>query len=146
MTDLSNPLDPTTEWAREHVHRYVATGGAEGHEWKPGVPTLLLTTVGRRSGQARRTPLIYQKDGDSYLVVASKGGHPAHPDWYSNLVAEPRVRVQVGSEVFDATARAADPDEQARLWPRMTAVWPDYDAYQQRTDRPIPIVVLTPVD
>ncbi len=145
MTDLSKPLDPTSEWARDHVHRYVATDGANGHEWKPGVFTLLLTTAGRRTGQARRTPLIYGRDGGNYLVVASKGGHPTPPDWYTNLRADPHVRVQVGEEVFDATARDADPAEQARLWPAMAEIWPDYDNYQKRTDRQIPIVVLTPV-
>jgi deazaflavin-dependent oxidoreductase (nitroreductase family) len=103
-----------------------------------------LTTTGRRSGQARRTPLIYGRDGDRYLVVASKGGSEAPPAWYVNLRADPKVRVQVGAEVFDATARAADPDEQARLWPVMTAIWPEYDVYQTRTRRPIPVVVITP--
>jgi deazaflavin-dependent oxidoreductase (nitroreductase family) len=145
MIDLSNPLDPASNWARAHVRRYVATGGADGHEWRPGVHTLLLTTVGRRSGQARRTPLIYGRDGDNYLVVASKGGSETPPSWYTNLTAEPHVRVQVGSDVFDATARDADPEEQVRLWPTMTAVWPDYDNYQRRTHRRIPVVVVTPV-
>lgn len=143
MTDLSQPVDPPPGWQRDHIERYVATDGADGHLWREDVPTLLLTTVGRRSGQARRTPLIYGRDGDRYLVVASKGGSDEAPLWYTNLSADPRVRVQVGPEVFDATARAADAAEQARLWPVMTAIWPDYDAYQKRTDRPIPVVVLT---
>lgn len=143
MVDLSNPVDPPPGWQRTHVDNYVATGGENGHFWRPGVPTLLLTTIGRRSGQARRTPLIYGRDGERYLVVASKGGSDEPPDWYRNLSAEPRVRLQVGAEVFDAVAHTADAEEQARLWPVMAAIWPDYDEYQKRTDRPIPVVVLT---
>jgi deazaflavin-dependent oxidoreductase (nitroreductase family) len=142
VSDLTKPVDPAPGWQREHLDRYLASGGADTL-WR-GVPTLLLTTTGRRSGQARRTPLIYGEDGGRYLVVASKGGSDAPPSWYVNLSADPHVRVQVGPEVFDATARDADPDEQARLWPIMTAIWPDYDAYQTRTTRRIPVVVLTP--
>jgi deazaflavin-dependent oxidoreductase (nitroreductase family) len=142
MADLSYPLDPPAGWQRDHVTRYVATGGKDGHAWR-GVPTLLLTTAGRRSGQARRTPLIYGRDGDTYLVVASRGGSDAAPSWYLNLVADPQVRVQVEADVFDAVARTADPEEQARLWPVMAGIWPDYDNYQKRTDRLIPVVILT---
>jgi F420H(2)-dependent quinone reductase len=83
------PLEPTIGWVREHLRRYVATDGADGHEWRPGIPTLLLTTRGRRSGRLRRTPLIYGRDGDRYLVVASYGGSPHHPDWYLNLRDDP---------------------------------------------------------
>ena len=93
MSSDEQPLDPTTGWVREHLHRYVATDGANGHEWKPGVPTLLLTTRGRRSGKLRRTPLIYGRDGDRYVVVASYGGSPQHPDWYLNLRDEPDVTI-----------------------------------------------------
>ena len=143
MTDLDNPIDPEPGWQREHVERYVASDGADGHIWRDGVPTLLLTTVGRRSGQARRTPLIYGRDGDRYLIVASKGGSDDPPEWYRNLAADPRVRIQVGPDTFDATAHTATPEEKARLWPVMTAVWPDYDAYQTKTSRDIPLVVLT---
>lgn len=143
MTDLAHPIDPAPGWQREHLERYVATGGADGHLWR-GAPTLLLTTVGRRTGQAYRTPLIYGQDGDRYLVVASKGGSDVAPGWYRNLTRNPTVRVQVGDRVFDGTARTADPGEQARLWPVMTAIWPAYDDYQRRTSRPIPVVVITP--
>jgi deazaflavin-dependent oxidoreductase (nitroreductase family) len=141
MSDLDNPTDPPG-WAGDHVRRYVETGGAEGHERRPGVHTLLLTTRGRRSGKARRTALIYGRDGDRYAVVASKGGADEHPQWYRNIVADPRVRVQVGPERFAALARPATPDEKAQLWPIMTGIWPDYDEYQTRTDRDIPVVVL----
>ncbi len=143
MTDMSNPVDPPPGWQRDHVERYVASGGEDGHSWR-GVHTLLLTTVGRRSGEARRTPLIYGRDGDRYLVVASKGGSDVAPAWYRNIAADGTVRVQVGPTVFDARARRATPDEQARLWPVMAEIWPDYNDYQKRTDRPIPVVVITP--
>jgi len=145
MTDFDNPVDPQPEWQREHVRRYVETDGDDGHEWRPGVPTLLLTTVGHRSGTARRTGLIYGRDGDRYVVVASKGGAPAHPSWFRNLVVDPQVRVQVKGDRFDARARVAAPDEKARLWPMMAGIWPAYDDYQSRTDRDIPVVLLEPV-
>lgn len=146
MTDLDNPADPREGWAREHVQRYVATDGADGYWWRPDVPTLLLTTVGRRSGRARRNALIFGRDGEDYLVVASKGGSDTPPDWYVNLTAEPHVRVQVKGERFDATARTATAAEKARMWPVMAAIWPAYDQYQASTDRDIPVVVLTRAD
>jgi deazaflavin-dependent oxidoreductase (nitroreductase family) len=128
-------------WFQEHVDRYVATDGEDGHDWQ-GVPTLLLTTRGRRSGEPRTLPLIYGRDGDRLLVVASKGGAPAHPSWYLNLLADPNVEVQVKGERFAATAHTAGPDERERLWRTMTGIWPDYDSYQTRTSRQIPVVVL----
>ena len=144
MTDLDNPTEPGLDFARDHLRRYVSSGGADGHEYH-GTNTLLLTTKGRRSGQARRTPLIYGRDGDRYLVVASKGGADVSPDWYRNLVADPNVRVQVQDKVFDATARTADPAEKPALWSLMAGIWPDYDNYQTRTSREIPVVILEPV-
>lgn len=137
-------VDSPTPWVNEHMQRYLATGGEDGHEWKPGVPTLLLTTRGRKSGLLRRTALIYGRDGDAYVVVASRGGAPTHPAWYLNLTADPQVRVQVGAEEFDARARTATPEERARLWPDMARIWPAYDDYQRRTDREIPVVILEP--
>ncbi|RBM10769.1 nitroreductase family deazaflavin-dependent oxidoreductase [Streptomyces sp. PT12] len=133
--------DSPTEWVKEHIRVYVESGGREGHLWN-GTPTLLLTTKGRRSGLLRRTALIYGRDGDAFVVVASQGGKPAHPSWYLNLEAEPRVEVQVGTEAFTATARTATADERSRLWPLMADIWPDYDAYQKKTTREIPVVVL----
>jgi deazaflavin-dependent oxidoreductase (nitroreductase family) len=130
-----------TLFGQEHVDRYVATDGEDGHEWE-GTQTLLLTTTGRRSGEPRVQPLIYGKSGDDYLVVASKGGAPQHPGWYLNLEANPDVEVQVKGEKFKARARTAGPDEKPRLWPIMTKEWPAYDDYQQKTDRDIPVVVL----
>jgi deazaflavin-dependent oxidoreductase (nitroreductase family) len=129
-------------FGQEHVDRYRETGGDEGHDWR-GTKTLLLTTTGRRSGEPREHALIYGRHGDDYLVVASKGGAPVHPAWYLNLEADPDVELQVGPERFRARARTATPDERAEMWKTMTAEWPDYDAYQTKTDRQIPIVVLS---
>jgi deazaflavin-dependent oxidoreductase (nitroreductase family) len=128
-------------YGQEHVRRYRETDGEVGYLWR-GVPTLILTTTGRRSGRQRPTPLIFGRDGDDCVVVASKGGAPAHPAWYRNLVDHPEVEVQVKGERFRARARTADGEERARLWRLMTGIWPAYDQYQQRTDRRIPVVVL----
>lgn len=128
----------------EHVQRYLETDGAEGHEWQPGVFTLLLSTTGRRTGKARTTPLIYGEHDGDYVVIASRGGADRHPDWYLNLRESPEVEVQVGADVFAATARTASDDQKARLWPMMAEIWPDYDAYEAKTERDIPLVVLAP--
>ncbi len=129
-------------FGQEHVDRYIETGGADGHEWRDTY-CLLLTTIGRKTGQSRITPLIYGTHGDDFLVVASKGGAPEHPAWYRNLEANPDVKVQVKDDVFDAVARTAGDDERAELWSIMTKEWPAYDEYQEKTDRRIPVVVLT---
>ena len=134
--------DSPTGWVGRHVRRYLDSDGANGHEWRPGVYTLLLTTRGRRSGQLRRTALIYGRDGDRYLVVASVGGAARHPAWYLNLTDHPEVEVQVGAERFPAMARTADAEEKARLWPLMTSIWPPYEGYQRKTRRDSPVVIL----
>jgi deazaflavin-dependent oxidoreductase (nitroreductase family) len=128
-------------WFAEHVERYIATDGEDGHDWN-GRPTLLLTTRGRRSGEAHTLPLIYGRDGDRVLIVASRGGAPNHPSWYLNLLADPEVEVQVKGDRFHARAHPAGPDEKPRLWETMTTVFPDYAVYQTRTDRQIPVVIL----
>ncbi|MGO9903798.1 MAG: nitroreductase family deazaflavin-dependent oxidoreductase [Solirubrobacteraceae bacterium] len=128
-------------FGKEHVDRYVATDGAEGHDWQ-GTTALILTTKGRRSGEQRESPLIYQPHGDAYVVVASKGGAPDHPAWYKNLLADPHVSVQILGDRFDAVARTAAGAEREELWKLMTLAWPSYDEYQQKTEREIPIVVL----
>jgi len=128
-------------WQQEHVRRYVESGGRDGHIWE-GVTTLLLTTTGRRSGQARTTPLIYGRDGDRYVVVASRGGAPQHPAWYENLAAHPEVTVQVMADRFKARARTASAAERPALWKTMAAIWPPYDEYQAKTSRTIPVVIL----
>jgi deazaflavin-dependent oxidoreductase (nitroreductase family) len=127
----------------EHVRRYQETGGEVGYIWN-GVPTLLLTTTGRRSGHARTTPLIFARDGDDYLVVASMGGAPQHPNWYQNLTTNADAHIQVRGEHLDVRARTATEDEKPRLWAIVAAQWPNYDVYQTRTEREIPVVVLTP--
>jgi deazaflavin-dependent oxidoreductase (nitroreductase family) len=145
MAKWDNPIDATDDWQADHIRRYLATDGRDGHEWRPGVFTLLLTTLGRRSGRPRRSALIYGRDGDRFVVVASKGGAAQDPFWYRNLVADPQVRVQVMGDTFDATAEVAGADDRARLWPMMAGIWPAYDEYQNKTEREIPVVVLTPV-
>jgi deazaflavin-dependent oxidoreductase (nitroreductase family) len=130
-------------YGQEHIDRYLATDGEEGHDWE-GTQTLILTTTGRRSGEQRMHPLIYGRHGDDYLVVASKGGAPQHPAWYLNLEANPEVEIQVKGQKMPAQARTATPEERAELWPIMTKEWPAYDDYQRQTGREIPIVVLEP--
>jgi deazaflavin-dependent oxidoreductase (nitroreductase family) len=129
-------------FGQQHVRAYRETGGERGYHWR-GATILLLTTTGRASGQDRITPLIFRDDGDgdAWVVVASKGGSPDHPDWYKNLLANPEATLQVKAETIPVRADTAHGDERARLWRRMTEVWPDYDRYQQRTDREIPVVV-----
>jgi deazaflavin-dependent oxidoreductase (nitroreductase family) len=129
-------------FGQEHVDRYRATDGDEGYRWQRGTSILLLTTRGRKTGAERTTPLIFERHGDDYLIVASRGGTDAPPGWYVNLQAEPDVQVQVRGDVFKAHARDATPDEKPEMWRKMAAVWPDYDEYQKRTDREIPVVVL----
>jgi deazaflavin-dependent oxidoreductase (nitroreductase family) len=141
MSD-SSAIDSPVGWVADHARKYDETDGEEGHIWR-GVPTLLLTTKGRRSGQPRRTALIYGRDGDDYAVVASYGGAPEHPLWYRNLETDPEVDVQVGADRFKARAHTANAEEKARLWPVMTSIWPDYDEYQKKTDRDIPVVILS---
>ena len=126
----------------EHVRVYRETGGQVGHDWKQGSKILLLTTKGRTSGEPRTTPLIYEADGDRYVIVASKGGAPEDPGWYRNLAKEPDVELQVWDEVFPARARTAEGEERERLWKLAALQWPDYDEYTKRTDRQIPVVVL----
>lgn len=125
-----------------HVQRYIETDGEEGYDWRNGTKILVLFTTGRKSGEERANALIMEPDGDDYLIVASKGGAPAPPAWFLNLEAEPDVEVQVKGDRFKAKARTATPAEKPRMWQKMTAAWPDYDNYQQKTEREIPVVVL----
>jgi deazaflavin-dependent oxidoreductase (nitroreductase family) len=129
-------------FGQEHVERYRATDGEEGHDWLEGTKTLLLTTTGRKSGEPRVNPLIYAPHGDGYTIVASKGGYDAPPSWYLNLSEHPEVEVQIKGDRFKARARTASAAEKPEMWKRMVAEWPHYDAYQQNTKREIPVVVL----
>ncbi|GAB1813583.1 nitroreductase family deazaflavin-dependent oxidoreductase [Mycobacterium sp. MUNTM1] len=141
MSDYSQP--DLTLLGEDHVRAYRETGGATGYIWN-GAPTLLLTVTGRRTGRELTSPLIFGRDGDDYLVVASMGGAPRHPSWYLNLQANPSAGIQVQADEFPVVARTASAAEKPRLWKIMTEVWPNYDVYQTRTDRDIPVVVLTP--
>ena len=125
----------------KHVRSYVETGGENGYLYH-GMPTLLLTTRGRKSGKLRRTALIHGQDGDRYLLVATNGGVPRHPAWYLNLVEHPDVGVQVCPDKFSAHARTATAEEKPRLWRRMASILPRYDAYQEKARREIPPVMV----
>jgi deazaflavin-dependent oxidoreductase (nitroreductase family) len=129
------------DWAVDHMNRYLETNGEDGHIWR-GVPTLLLTTTGRSSGAPRMLPLIYGKDGDDHIIVASKGGYPDHPAWYTNIEASSAVQVQVAADKFSATAELLEGDDRARIWQVMAEIWPPYNEYQAKTDREIPVVRL----
>jgi deazaflavin-dependent oxidoreductase (nitroreductase family) len=144
MTAGEQVHDSPVGWVNQHIRGYVESDGEKGHRWR-GVNTLLLTTRGRKTGTLRRTALIYGRDGDRYVVVASKGGAKNHPEWYLNLAETPEVEVQVGAEKFKARAHTATPEEKPKLWKLMTSIWPDYDNYQKRTQREIPVVVIEPV-
>jgi deazaflavin-dependent oxidoreductase (nitroreductase family) len=127
----------------EHVRVYRETKGERGYHWR-GATILLLTTTGRRSGDPRTMPLIYRADGDRFVVVASKGGWKDNPLWYENLKADPDVTIELKGQTIPVRASTAQGEERARLWPLMTEVWPDYDTYQRRAEREIPVVVLSP--
>jgi deazaflavin-dependent oxidoreductase (nitroreductase family) len=127
---------------KEHVRQYLKTDGEYGHDWRRGSSTLLLTTIGHRSGEPRTAPLIYGRSGEDYLVVASDGGADEPPGWYVNLQQQAEVDVQVLGHRFRARARTATPEERPTMWREMTSHWPDYDKYQERTDREIAVVVL----
>jgi deazaflavin-dependent oxidoreductase (nitroreductase family) len=128
----------------EHSRKYRETGGEIGYLWN-GAPCLVLTTKGRKSGTPHDKALICGADGDNFVIVGSMGGAPNHPQWYLNLVADPHVEVQVRADRFPAVARTAEGAERERLWKLMTDIWPNYDQYQARTSRAIPVVVLEPV-
>jgi deazaflavin-dependent oxidoreductase (nitroreductase family) len=135
-------IDATQLHGPEHVKVYLDPDGEVGHEWKKGTSVLILTTKGRKSGEERLNALIYGMAGDNPMIVASKGGNPQHPAWYLNLRENPSVQVQIRDDKFEATARDATPEERPELWKQMAEHWPDYDNYQERTDREIPIVIL----
>ncbi|MEQ0558642.1 nitroreductase family deazaflavin-dependent oxidoreductase [Amycolatopsis sp. NEAU-NG30] len=143
--DLDRATDPAWDWVAEQTRTYLASGGTEGHE-SDGLRLLLLATTGRRTGLPRRTCLIYGTSGDDFVVVASKGGADEDPEWFKNLVAEPSVGVQVGTRRFTARARVASPAERERLWPGLVEMFPLYAEYAQKTERVIPVVLLTPQD
>jgi proline iminopeptidase len=142
----------TPGWQQRHVELYRKTDGAEGHLvdfGRPGmneVPCLLLQTTGRKSHTAQTTPLIYGKDGTGFVIIASKGGAPAHPAWYLNLSDNAEVRFQVGSKKYRGTARVAKSPDRERLYAMMTKIFPPYRDYQEKTTREIPVVILEPTE
>jgi deazaflavin-dependent oxidoreductase (nitroreductase family) len=131
------------DWVRSQVELYERTGGAEGNTLR-GKPVIILITVGNKSGKIRKTPLMRVEHDGSYAVVASQGGAPKHPVWYHNIVADSNVRLQDGPEPKNFVAHEATGEEKALWWKRATATWPDYDDYQTKTDREIPLFVLDP--
>lgn len=142
----SKIVDSPVGWVQDHIRAYVESNGNEGHMWR-GVPTLLLTTTGRKSGELRRTALIYGRDADDYVIVASKGGAPSNPLWYENLVAQPKVTIQVGAEIFDCVASTYEESDvggehRQIVWDSLVAIWPGFAEYQTKTARRIPLVRL----
>jgi len=148
MSEVSVPAH-LPDWIQNHIRRYLESDGADGHMWDLGgpglVPTLLLTTTGRKSGKPQLLPLIYGKTKNGYAIVASKGGAPSHPAWYLNLTAHPEVEVQVEAERFRARARTATEAERSTLWDQMVGIFSPYADYQKRTEREIPVVILEPL-
>ena len=151
MSEHSIPAE-LPSWIAEHVKLYLEDPD-KAHMWDstprggPGVlPTLLLTTIGRKSGQPRILPLLYVRVGDGFVIVASKGGAPQHPAWYLNLVETPACEIQVGKEHYRVSARVSEGEERAVLWKKMAELYPPYDDYQAGTNREIPVVVLDIVD
>lgn len=138
------------DWVEKHIEQY-RRNPEEGHMWDssvvggPGeVPCLLLTTVGRKSGKPRTTPLIYSFQNGGYCIIASKGGAPEHPSWYLNIQQEPMVTIQVSTHEMKARAEEVLGDKREHLWEAMVEVWPDYEKYQEKTDRKIPVILLLP--
>ena len=141
---LSGEYEPSTaEWVRDHVEKIEESGGSDAE--MQGKPVILLTTIGAKSGKIRKTPLMRVEHDGEYAVVASLGGAPKNPVWYYNVKKNPRVELQDGSTSGDYEAREVFGDEKATWWGRAVEAWPDYADYQNKTDRQIPVFVLTPV-
>ena len=139
--------DSPRDFVTVHIREYLESDGERGYLWR-GMPTLLLTTRGRKSGKLRRTALLFGRDGENYLLVASYGGGPKHPYWYLNLVANPEAQIQVGAEKLKVRARTADPQEKQRLWPVMSNIFPTYDEYlvkAREAGRELPLIILEPM-
>jgi deazaflavin-dependent oxidoreductase (nitroreductase family) len=143
---LSGDYEPSTsDWARENAEKYMESGGADGTELQ-GKPVILLTTIGAKTGKIRKTPLMRVEHDGEYAVVASLGGAPKNPVWYYNIKAHRHVELQDGRVTKDYEAREVVGDEKAAWWERAVAAWPDYANYQKKTDRQIPVFVLTPIN
>jgi len=143
---LSGEYEPSTsDWARENAEKYMESGSTDGSDMK-GKPLILLTTIGAKTGKIRRTPLMRVEHDGQYAIVASLGGAPKNPVWYYNVKAHPRVELQDGSVTKDYEAREVFGDEKVAWWGRAVEAWPDYAEYQTKTDRQIPLFVLTPIN
>jgi deazaflavin-dependent oxidoreductase (nitroreductase family) len=138
---MPETIDIDSLHGAEHTRVYREHDGDPGFHWR-GANVLLLTTTGRKSGEERTTPLIFREDGDRWVIVASKGGTPEHPSWYVNMLDDPEAEIQVKAERIPVRMSTAEGDERERLWKLMNEQWPDYDSYQEKTDRKIPVVVL----
>ncbi len=146
MAEQLKPVEtsPGTDVAllgENHIRIYRETNGETGYLWN-GVPTLLMTMTGRKTGQQRTIPIIYRQVGQKYVIIASKGGSATHPAWYLNVQDDPHVEVQIKGDIFKATARTAPSPEREQLWAEAVSAWPNYDLYQTRTTRLIPVVVI----
>jgi deazaflavin-dependent oxidoreductase (nitroreductase family) len=141
---LEGEYEPSAwKWVSDQVDLYESSGGTKGLTLQ-GKPVVVVTMRGRQTGKVRKAAVMRVEHDGTYAAVASKGGAPSHPGWYLNLLEHPDVTVQDGPDVHEMRARVADEDEKAAWWARAVAVWPDYDEYQQKTDRPIPVVLLEP--
>ena len=137
MTDMN-------DWNRQIIEEFRANSGKVGGQFE-GAPMLLLHSTGAKSGQERINPMMYQADGDTHVVFASKAGAPTNPDWYHNLVANPNASIEVGDQTIDVVARVADGDTRERLWSRQKELYPGFAEYEAKTTRQIPVVLLEPV-
>jgi deazaflavin-dependent oxidoreductase (nitroreductase family) len=143
--DVAERLSPLlSRLTLPHTLSYRLTGGLVGHRFPLLPPMLLLDHVGAKSGKRRTTPLVYLRDGDDYVIVASKGGNPRNPSWFHNLRANPETAIQVGSERIPVRARVASPQKRTHLWPKVVEHYGGYADYQKRTERKIPLVILEP--
>jgi F420H(2)-dependent quinone reductase len=141
---LHGEYEPSPEqWVRDQVEAYEASGGTEATTLR-GVPVVVVTSVGARSGNLRKNPVMRVEHEGTYALVASKGGAPSHPTWYHNLVKNPTIELQDGPSRRDYTVRVAEGEERAAWWERAVAVWPDYADYQTKTDREIPVFIAEP--
>lgn len=152
MSATDTPPPGMYDWMKEHLHRYLQSGGAEGHLYDFGPindegyqPICLIKHVGRKTGRTLILPLIYGMVEGEIVIVASKGGSSTHPAWYLNIAAASELEVQVGTQAFRATWREPDDARRERIWDHMVAIYPPYAEYQKSTDRLIPLVLIKPL-
>jgi deazaflavin-dependent oxidoreductase (nitroreductase family) len=144
---ISGEYEPSTwEWVRQQVAEYESSGGSRAATLRDtGMPIIIMTTVGHKTGKVRKVPLMRVEHNGEYAIIASKGGSPKDPAWVANLRADPKVMIQDGAEPFDAVVRLASDDERAEWWERSVAAYPPYAEYQAKTDRLIPVFIASPI-